>query len=171
MKRKLIVETNQSKWANIKLLALDFDGTLTDGFVYTDQYGNESVRCSRRDSLGINALKQLGVDVIVISTETNPVVAVRCKKLGIKCFSGVPGNKKIDVLKKYMKENGILRPQVAYMGDDLNDIGCLKFAGVAVTVADGHERCKYHVDYVTKKTGGNHAVREVCDLIIFKKHP
>lgn len=153
-------------WSQVKLLALDFDGTLTDGFVYTGQDGNESVRCSRRDGLGINALKRFGIDVVVISTETNSVVAVRCKKLGIESFSGISGDKKLDVLKKCMKKKEILRSQIAYMGDDVNDIGCLEFAGVAITVADGHESCKYHADYVTKRTGGNHAVREVCDLIL-----
>lgn len=153
-------------WSQVKLLALDFDGTLTDGFVDTNQYGNEAVRCSRRDGLGINALKRLGVIVIVISTETNSVVDARCKKLGVESFSGISGDRKLDVLKKYMEKNGILQPQVAYMGDDVNDIECLEFAGVAITVADGHELCKSRADYVTERTGGNHAVREVCDLIL-----
>jgi len=159
------VET-KINWAQIKLLALDFDGTLTDGFVYTDQEGREFVRCSRRDSLGINALKRLGIIVVVISTETNSVVDVRCKKLGIESFSGISGERKLFVLARYMEKNRIGQIQVAYMGDDINDIGCLEFAGIAITVADGHELCKDYADYITKKTGGNHAVREVCDLIL-----
>ncbi|MBI2065430.1 MAG: HAD hydrolase family protein [Candidatus Yanofskybacteria bacterium] len=166
MEKKIGTAVN---WSQVKLLALDFDGTLTDGFVYIDQHGKESVRCSRRDSLGISILRQLGIIIIVISSETNSVVSERCRKMGVESFSGVPGDKKLDVMKKYMEKNRILQSNTAYMGDDVNDIGCLEFAGVAITVADGHELCKLHADYVTERAGGNHAVREVCDLILREK--
>ena len=155
------------KIKKIKLLALDFDGVLTDGFVYVDQRGREIVCCSRRDTLGLGMLKNKGIEVIVISKEKNPVVGVRCKKMQIKYWTGVDsGENKLSILKKVMERLGLNPNNVCYVGDDINDLLCIKYAGFGVTVADGNEKNKKEADYITKRKGGKHAVREICDFIL-----
>lgn len=156
---------------NIKLLALDFDGTLTLGaFVFFSENGQESVICNRRDSLGIEMLKQAGIEVLVISKEINKVVSVRCQKLGIECYRGVPtDNDKLSILKSLIQSKNLVSDQAAYVGDDINDILCIKHAGVGIATADAHDFVKDKADYVTKFNGGMGAVREVCDLILKEK--
>lgn len=159
------------KFRKIKLLALDFDGVMTDGFVYVDQDGKESVRCSRKDGFGIGMLKEAGIKVCVISKEKNPVVGERCKKLNMSYYQNVgDGKGKLDVLKKASAKLKISFQEIAFMGDDLNDLMALKHAGVAITVADGHPAVKKNADYITINNGGYHAVREVCELILKAKN-
>lgn len=156
--------------SRIRLLALDFDGTLTDGTVCVSEDGKETVQCSRKDSLGIDMLKKAGIIVCVISKETNPVVSMRCAKMKIACFQAIEtGEGKREILARIMKEDGFSIDQVCYIGDDVNDVPALKFAGTSITVADGHEDAKEVADYITKARGGKHAVREVCELILAAK--
>jgi len=158
------------KLKKIKLLVLDFDGVLTDGYVYFRQDGMETVRCSRKDSLGINMLQKAGIGVVVISKETNPVVATRCRKMNVDFFYGVDmGDQKLDILKRYLQERNLSLEETAYMGDDVNDIECIQAVGVGVTVADGYSDCKAIADYITERKGGEHAVREICELILKAK--
>jgi len=157
----------QIKFKNIKLLAMDFDGVMTDGSVYVGTDGREMVKCSRKDGLGIEMLKRRGIKIIVISKEANPVVSARCKKLKISCWQKVEnGEGKLAILKRVIKENNISLDKAAYIGDDLNDIEVLQKVGLAITVADGHLLVKKVCDYATKAKGGRHAVREVCEKII-----
>lgn len=154
-------------FGEIRLLALDFDGVMTDGRVYISERGEESVRCSKRDSMGIRMLLRANVDVAVFSGETNAVVRRRCAKLGIRCFDGLDGGaKKVAALSRYARERGISPEQVCFIGDDVNDVECLFFAGIGVAVADGIREIKRIADYVTKNRGGDRAVREVCDMIL-----
>ena len=162
-------ERLQEKLKKIKLLALDFDGTLTVGaYVIFREDGMESVVCSRRDSYGIlNILPKLGIDTVVISKETNDVVLSRCKKIGIKCWHGVDNaNDKLEILQSYAKENSLTAGQICYGGDDINDIPCIEWAGFGFTVADGHILCKKKADYITEAKGGEGAGREVCEMIL-----
>ena len=148
----------------ITVIAFDFDGVFTDGKVTVSQNGTESVVCSRKDSLGINFLKEKGMRSVVISKEKNPVVMKRCEKMGIECFHGV--DDKLSLLKNFLASNDIRREEVCFVGDDLNDLECLKFAEIAITVADGAPECKAVADYVTSRNGGDHAVREIADLFL-----
>lgn len=151
----------------VRLLALDFDGVLTNGFVYVKEDGTEIVRCSRKDSKGVDLLEDVGIRTIVISEETNKVVKKRCNKMGVDCFLGVAnGFEKLKVLKKYIKKKNILSECVVYVGDDVNDIPIMKYVGFPITVDNGHEQCKKLAVYITNRKGGNHAVREVSDLIL-----
>lgn len=160
----------KDKLNKIKLLALDFDGIMTDGYVYVDQDGREMVRCSRKDGLGIELLKRNNIDIVVISKEANPVVARRCQKLKIDCYQKVEdSDSKLFILKRVAKEKSVNLDEVAYMGDDLNDANVLKAVGLAVTVADGHESIKTLCDYVTKAKGGENAVREICEKILIAR--
>lgn len=159
-----------NKLKDVKFVATDFDGVHTDGCVYVSQTGEELVRCSRRDSLGINMLKDAGVDVVVLSKETNPVVSARCRKIGVQYYQGLEGSgDKLDILKKITSERNLKASEVLFVGDDLNDQKCLEWSGVAVTVADGHEKIVSLCDYQTVRAGGDHAIREICELLLRAK--
>ena len=158
------------KLKKIKILALDFDGVLTDGYVYFQQNGMETVRCSRKDSLGTNMLQKAGIGVVVISKETNPIVAAKCKKMGVDFFHGIDtGEQKSGVLKRYLETKRLSLEETVYMGDDINDLECLEAVGMPITVADGHPNCKAIAGYITEQKGGEGAVREICDLILESK--
>ncbi|MEK7536884.1 MAG: HAD hydrolase family protein [Patescibacteria group bacterium] len=161
--KKISADLNR-KLKKIKLFALDFDGVFTDAKVYLNQDGIETVVCSRRDSLGMNLLKKEGIKFVVISMESSPVVAKRCEKLKIEMLYSP--DDKLSSFKSLIKRERMNIEEVAYMGDDLNDLDCLKYAGVAFTVKDGASECLKIADYATKRQGGDHALREVCDLIL-----
>ncbi len=157
----------KEKIGRIRLIVTDFDGVWTDGKVYCDADGREMVRCSRRDTLLIPEVKAAGIGIFVISKETNPVVSARCRKMGVECRQGVDG--KLAVLEELVAAHNLSPDQVAYVGDDINDLRCLKYAGFPITVNDGHPRCKVRArvaGYVTKQNGGDHAMREVFDLFL-----
>jgi YrbI family 3-deoxy-D-manno-octulosonate 8-phosphate phosphatase len=158
----------REKLKKIKLLALDFDGTLTQGaYVVFREDGKESVLCSRRDSLGLLLLQQYGITVIVISREKNGIVPARCKKIGIACWHGVKDSKsKLDILQSYAKQRRLKSEEICYGGDDINDIACIEWAGFGFSVADGHALCKKIADYITKANGGEGAAREICEMIL-----
>ena len=159
--------------SRIRMVFSDFDGVFTDAMVYTDQNGVESVRCSRRDTLGMNMLKRAGIDIHVISKETNPVVAARCKKMGVAYDQAVEsGEGKAEIMERVARDAGLKLSQVAFIGDDVNDIPALKIAGLAVTVVDGHYLNKEVAHFVTKARGGEHAIRELCEYILTAQgHP
>lgn len=151
--------------ARIKLLALDFDGVMTDNRVLVSETGGESVFCSRSDGYGISHIaRQLGIEVAVISLEANRVVDARCKKLGIRCFSGVED--KLSLLTNLCAELQIGLDKACFMGNDTTDIPCIKNSGFGVAVADAEAPVKRAAGYVTKKKGGQGAVREVCEMLV-----
>lgn len=152
------------KPGRIRLLVLDFDGVMTDNKVYVDENGREMVCCSRADGLGIENLKKSGVKVLIISKERNRVVRTRCAKLKVKSIQGI--DDKLKTLRQALRGMSILPRQVSYLGNDINDIECVKFAGLGCAVRDSHPGLLKAADYVTEKKGGNGAVREVCDLIL-----
>lgn len=161
----------KDKFFRIRLLAMDFDGVHTDGQVWTDEQGKESVMSSRLDGMGLEMLQRLtDVKVFVISKEINPVVAMRCKKLKIPCTQGVDkGEGKLEILQRIMGENECASDEVIYMGDDINDIPCLEFVGLGIAVANARQQTKAVAAHVTVATGGNGAIREVCDMILEAK--
>ncbi len=152
---------------NIQLLVFDFDGVFTDNHVFVMQDGREAVVCWRGDGLGLSAIKALGVKVVVLSTETNSVVSKRCEKLGIPCIQSCADKAK--ALKQLAKESGVPLENVAYMGNDINDMGCLEIAGLPACVADSHPAILKTALYITKIKGGHGAVREFCDFIVAVK--
>lgn len=152
------------KIKNLKLIATDFDGVWTDGKVLFREDGKESVLCSRKDTLRIKEIQTLGIKIFVISKEGNPVVTTRCKKMNVPCFQGV--DDKLSLLKKLLEMEGVRSEEVAYVGDDINDLECLRVVGLPMTVADGHADCKQVAAYVTRQSGGDHAMREIFDLIL-----
>jgi 3-deoxy-D-manno-octulosonate 8-phosphate phosphatase (KDO 8-P phosphatase) len=147
----------------LRLIAFDFDGVFTDNTVMVDQNGVESVRCWRGDGLGLSVLRDLGLESVVISTEANPVVSARCKKLGIECYQGC--NDKFGTLEKIVSAAGCTLAEVAFVGNDVNDAACLRAVGLPIVVADSHHDVISLAAFVTSRKGGHGAVREVCDLI------
>lgn len=145
-----------------KFIAFDFDGVFTDNTVYVHQEGGEMVRCWRSDGLGLKKLARLGVDKVILSTEKNPVVAVRSKKLGIECYHGL--SDKLIVLNELIEKLGISLSETAFVGNDINDIACLKAVGLAIVVQDAHPDVNPWAHYRTQALGGKGAVREICDL-------
>lgn len=155
---------NKQKFKKIKLLVLDFDGVLTDNRMLTFSDGKEAVFCSRADGLGIEMLQKAGVKVVVISTEKNEVVQARCRKLQVECHSGI--DKKIGVFLEEVKKARATKDQVCFIGNDINDLDCIKSAGIGVAVKDSYNIVLANADYVTQKKGGKGAVREVANLIL-----
>jgi YrbI family 3-deoxy-D-manno-octulosonate 8-phosphate phosphatase len=158
---------DDARFARVQLLVLDFDGVLTDNTVTVTSDGVESVTCWRGDGIGTAALMAAGVPVVVISKERDPVVGVRCRKLGLECHQGV--DDKAPVLAALIAERAIDAADVAYVGNDTNDLGCLAMVGLPVAVADAHLDVLPAVAYVTAAPGGRGAVREVCDRILSAK--
>jgi len=152
------------KLQKIKLLVLDFDGVMTDNRVLISEEGKESVFCNRGDGLGIEILKKKGIEVVVISKESNKVVQARCKKLKIKYLKGV--DEKYKLFLKEIKRRNLGLENVCFIGNDINDSECIKNAGIGVAVADSHKSVLKIADYITRKKGGGGAVREVIDLIL-----
>jgi len=146
----------------IRLVAFDFDGVFTDNAVYVFQDGSEAVRCFRGDGLGLEKLRALGVDVAIISTETNPVVSARARKLRIPCVQNCKDKRA--ALADMAREKAISLAEVAFVGNDVNDLPCLTAVGLPVIVRDAHPDVIRYARYRTTCPGGRGAVRELCDL-------
>jgi 3-deoxy-D-manno-octulosonate 8-phosphate phosphatase (KDO 8-P phosphatase) len=146
----------------IRLVAFDFDGVFTDNMVYVFEDGLEAVRCCRGDGIGLQKLKKLGIETIIISTECNPVVSARAQKLNIRCLQDCRDKK--SALENIAAELDILLDEVAFVGNDINDFGCLTSVGLPIVVQDAHPDVIPLVAYCTRNCGGHGAVREVCDL-------
>ena len=150
--------------SQVKLLILDFDGVLTDNRVLVSQDGTESVWCNRGDGWGIARLKEKGIEILVLSTELNQVVRARCQKLGIDCIHGC--DDKLAALKQILAERSLERENVAYIGNDVNDLACMSYVGIPIAVADAVPEIKNVARIITKNRGGYGAVREFADLIL-----
>jgi len=155
-------------------IVFDFDGVFTDNLVYCDSSGNEMVRCSRSDSYGINLLKaakakaQSELDYFVLSTETNPIVLNRCRKLGVDCHSGQLN--KWAFLQDWLKKNrpNFTSPErgVLYFGNDLNDIEVMSNVGGSVCPSDSHLEIKKIASLILNSKGGQGFVREGIEYIL-----
>jgi YrbI family 3-deoxy-D-manno-octulosonate 8-phosphate phosphatase len=149
--------------SRVELIVFDFDGVFTDNRVLVMQDGTEAVFCSRADGFGLDAARGSGLKLLVLSKERNPVVGARCKKLKLDFLQGC--DDKPSVLKAEAERLGIRLENVAYMGNDINDIGCMKLVGLPVAVADAYPEVKAISAYITTADGGRGAVREFCDLM------
>lgn len=148
----------------VRLLGIDFDGVMTDNSVYVFEDGREAVRCSRYEGFGLEKLKRVGVEAIIISTEKNPVVAARAKKLNIGCQQDV-GNKS-QLMAALLGERSLSWEETAFIGNDINDLETLQRVGLPVIVNDAHEALGELPAFRTRRAGGAGAVRELCDAIV-----
>jgi N-acylneuraminate cytidylyltransferase len=147
----------------VALVVFDFDGVFTDNRVWVAAGGHEWVACSRSDGIGLQALRDLGVPMMVLSTEPNPVVADRCRKLGLPCEHGVAD--KGARLRALLDERQINPAHVVYVGNDVNDRDCLRAVGCPVVVADAHPSVRAEARLILRERGGAGAVRELCDRL------
>ncbi len=150
-------------WNNIKVLISDFDGVMTDNRVWIDESGREMVCVNRADGLAVHMLRELGIDLVIMSTESNGVVAKRAGKLKVECIQSI--SDKAECLKKYCADRKISPQDVAYIGNDLNDLGALKIAGIKIVPGDAYEEVQNIADYVTKAMGGQGVIREVAGIL------
>jgi YrbI family 3-deoxy-D-manno-octulosonate 8-phosphate phosphatase len=148
--------------SRIRLVGFDFDGVFTDNMVYVLQDGSEAVRCNRSDGIGLQKLKNLGIETVIISTESNPVVSARAQKLKIRCYQNCED--KVKTLKNTAREFGMSLDEVAFVGNDINDRPCLTSVGLPIVVQDSHPDVIPLAAYRTRNRGGYGAVREICDL-------
>ncbi|GAB4485673.1 MAG: N-acylneuraminate cytidylyltransferase [Anaerolineales bacterium] len=155
--------------AQIDLLVLDFDGVVTDNRVWVSEEGREMVAAWRSDSLIMDKLRAAGTEVVILSSEVNPVVAARARKMKVEAIHGIGLNDKAEVLKNLLESRKIEPSRVAYIGNDLNDLPCFDVVGWAVAVANAQPEVLRAADFVTTKAGGHGAVREICDLILSRK--
>ena len=148
----------------IELVVFDFDGVFTDNKVYSAQDGTETVMCDRRDGLGIKMLREHGIDMFILSLETNSVVEARARKLKLNVEAGCED--KAAFLARLVEERGINLENVIYMGNDLNDLDAMKLAGFGAAPADSHPIILKTADLVVSAPGGHGAVRELCEFIL-----
>lgn len=153
------------KARGLAALLLDVDGVLTDGGLLYNPAGQELKRFHVHDGQGIRWLIRSGLAVGILSGRSSRAVAVRARELGITIvFQGV--RDKWAVVETLMEKNGWQAGQLAYMGDDLVDLPVLERVGLAVAVPNGHPLLLRRVDYVTRKPGGEGAVRELAELLL-----
>lgn len=147
----------------VRAVVFDFDGVFTDNRVIVSEDGRESVVCSRSDGYGLDRLRELGIHMMILSGEVNPVVSVRARKMKLLCRQGVED--KIGELKAAAAAWKVPLNGVAYVGNDINDIGCMKMVGLPVAVADAWPEVLFLARWVLARQGGQGAVREFCDTL------
>ena len=148
----------------VELVVLDFDGGMTDNRVWVDSDGREAVAADRGDGLGVARLLSRGIDVVVLSTEINPVVSARCRKLGVPVFQGTAD--KASALQEILLDRSVDPSRAIFLGNDLNDLACFPLVGCALVVADAHPEVLTQADVILSRKGGHGAVRELSDLLI-----
>lgn len=151
----------------IVALVMDFDGVFTDNKVLVFENGQEAVFCDRGDGWALRQLKEAGLQMLILSTETNPVVKARADKLNLPCLHGI--SHKGTALQEWITDNGFNNSDVIYIGNGLNDLNCMEIAGCAVAVADAHPQVKALADIVLDHAGGNSALSELGELILERK--
>lgn len=149
----------------VQLLALDVDGVMTDGGLYYTETGVELKKFNVKDGMGLKLLMKAGVAVAILTASSSTATLHRAKNLGIShVFLNLED--KLRTLYSLCEQLNIPLESVAYMGDDLNDLPVLQAVGCPLTVADARPENRLCAIYVTQQTGGNGAVREVCELIL-----
>ncbi len=154
-----------AKLKKIKMLVSDVDGVLTDGGAYYSDEGIELKKFNIRDGMGIVLLQKAGFKVAIVTTEKTKIVERRAERLKVTdLYQGV--THKVAAVEELMKKHGLVWQQVAFIGDDINDIPVLKKVGFAAAPANATAINKKLADYVCSCNGGHGAVREVCDLLL-----
>ena len=149
----------------IKALIMDVDGTLTDGGIYLDVNGNELKRFNVKDGYGIkNILRDRDIIPIILTGRESEVVKRRCQELGVEYI--IQGSKnKVRDMKEILTRLDIPIGAVMYIGDDLNDMECMKLTGLCACPKDATREIKNICNYIAEKDGGYGAVREIIDWL------
>ncbi len=160
------------KCKSIKIVFSDVDGVLTDGGMYYDSNGESLKKFNTKDGMAVELLRNIGIETILITKENSQISKKRSQKIKSKIYLNIK-NKKL-LIKKILKQKKITFNDIAYIGDDVNDLEVIQLAGVSASPNDAINNVKTIVDYVCDLSGGNGAFREFADLIIastnFKKN-
>jgi 3-deoxy-D-manno-octulosonate 8-phosphate phosphatase (KDO 8-P phosphatase) len=149
----------------IKILISDVDGVMTDAGMYYSETGDELKKFNTRDGMGISMLRRAGYRVAIVTSENTKIVERRAAKL--KVTDLVQGTRdKVGAVDSILKRHSLSWEEVAYIGDDINDLDVMKRVGVAITPADGVASNKKIAHWVTKAKGGGGCVREICDVLL-----
>ena len=160
-----MVKDLSAKIANIKLVATDIDGVWTDAKMYYTKDGDYMKAFSTYDGMGVNELMKANYTVMIMTSENTEIVKQRAIKLGIDLvFQG--GGEKLDKLQRVCCEMGITLENVAYIGDDLNDLNVLKNVGLSAMPPNSPILNIISPDFITTRSGGNGAFRDLADLIL-----
>ena len=151
---------------DIRALVMDFDGVLTDNKVIVSEDGKESVMCSRDDGYALERIKELGISTLILSREKNNVVLERGKKLKTEVISG--SRDKLAVLKEWCVANSILPLNLAYIGNDIPDLECLRYANYSFCPSDAFKSIKSEVTFILERKGGEGCIREIFENYIVK---
>jgi len=148
----------------VELVIFDFDGVMTDNRVWVSEEGREMIAAYRSDSTGLARLRQHGVKAVVLSSEVNPVVTARCRKMNLPVYQGIAD--KGEALSGLLRDLGARPENTIYLGNDINDLPCFPLVACALVVADALPEAKRRADIVLSQVGGHGAVRELCDLLL-----
>ena len=142
-----------------KIIVTDFDGCLTDDRVWLNQDGEEFVAANRKDGLAVKRLRNLGIQVVITSTETNKVVLARGNKMGVEVLQGLAD--KAESIDQYLKEKNLSWNDVWYIGNDVNDLGAIEKAKLSICPADAVKKVRKSVEVVLKTNGGRGILSEI----------
>ena len=154
-----------SKAKNVRLLLLDVDGVLTDGTLIYSPDGKESKMFNTQDGFGLRLIRESGIETGIITARQSEVVSRRAEELQMRYVCQGRSNK-LDSYKEVMKQSGLKPFEIGYMGDDWLDLVVLNRVGFSAAPANAVEEVKATAHYITTKTGGHGAVREVCDFLL-----
>ena len=146
-----------------KIVFTDFDGCLTDDRVWLNQEGEEFVAANRKDGLAVNRFKNLGIQVVITSTETNKVVLARGIKMGVEVLQGLAD--KAESIDQYLIQKNLFWNDVWYIGNDVNDLGAIRKAKFSICPSDAVEAVKKEVDLKLKTKGGYGVLSELATLL------
>lgn len=149
---------------DVRAVVTDFDGVHTDDTAIIDADGGERVRVSREDGMGVALLRLAGIPMLILSTEVNPVVRARADKLRVPVLHGV--DDKESALRAWAEETGIPLADIAYLGNDVNDLPAMRIVGWPVAVADAHPLVREEARVVLSRSGGDGAVRELIERVL-----
>ena len=142
-----------------KIIVTDFDGCLTDDRVWLNQDGEEFVAASRKDGLAVKRLKNLGIEIVIASTETNKVVLARGNKMGVEVLQGL--DDKAEAIEQYLKQRNLTWNDVWYIGNDINDLGAIERANLSICPADAVKKVRKSVEVVLTTNGGRGILSEI----------
>ena len=151
--------------ATIQLVGFDVDGVFTDGRLYVSDDGSETKIFNTQDGFGIRRLLDSGVEVAVISGRGSAAVERRMAELGVRHVH-LACKDKVAVFRELLADLSLTANESAYAGDDVPDLSLLRYAGVAIGVANAHADIRPYCDWITTATGGRGAVREICDALL-----
>jgi N-acylneuraminate cytidylyltransferase len=163
--KKKLMESNVEKFKLIKCLLTDSDGVLTDGGMYYSENGDELKKFNTKDGMGFKLLKKAGIITGIITGENIDLVRRRAKKMNVDAvFLGIKD--KMKILNEICSKYDIKYEEIAYIGDDINDLEVIKTVGLGCTVHDGMECVKDIAKVITRAKGGKGAVREIAEMIL-----